>query len=64
MKKRILAAGATVALAGTLAAPAAIASTHPARMTAQVTLHGGQLQGNLEIWATIRSSRKARASTV
>jgi hypothetical protein len=34
------------------------------RVTVQVTLHWGQLQGNLEVWATIRSSRKARASTV
>jgi hypothetical protein len=34
------------------------------RATVQVTLHWHHLQGTLEVWATIRSSRKARASTV
>jgi|GEM_PF-796823 len=30
------------------------------RVTVQVTLHWGELQGNLEMWETIRSSRGAR----
>jgi len=52
MKKRILAAGATVALASTLAAPAAMASTHPAQPTgtkslaAVLTADGNQFDSN------------------
>ncbi|HEY5249503.1 MAG TPA: fasciclin domain-containing protein, partial [Dermatophilaceae bacterium] len=52
MKKRILAAGATAALASSLAAPAAMASTHPAQPTgtrslaAVLTADGNQFDSN------------------
>jgi uncharacterized surface protein with fasciclin (FAS1) repeats len=52
MKKRLLAAGATAALASSLAAPAAIASTHPAQPTgtkslaAVLTADGNQFDSN------------------
>jgi len=52
MKKRILAAGATAALASSLAAPAAMASTHPAQpagtrsLAAVLTADGNQFDSN------------------
>ena len=52
MKKRILATGATVALASSLAAPAAMASAHPAQPTgtkslaAVLTADGNRVDSN------------------